>query len=708
MTDKVAKELLEVYRGSGIHKFALEFYRTITKPSLKRRLDVGIITKEEYDEYTKRWKFYVPLKGLLDSEKKYNYTTGKGFSVTSKGIIGAKGRTTLANNPFLQSITDYESSVILSEKNKALIEVYNFFNENKNEKWSVSGRKHKPIVDESGDIALAPTELKDNQIQVFVDGKKKVITINDADLMSAFAKTKIYAIQQYFGGITNVWRKLQTQWSPKFILANFERDLQASMINMSMDTKYSSWKTRVSVIKDVFPAMVGIVKSQREGSGEWVDIYQEYKENGGKTGWFEFQTLEEKEKDFIKRIEGLEKEGNFKKIFSSFGDFITDINEAVEMAVRLSTYKQLRDLGISKRKSAHYGKDLTVNFNRRGQWTGISNLLYVFSNADIQGKFRLFRGVVKDGKVNQKALQVIGVLMFTGFVSSLINRLRDEEEWDNVEDHIKDRHWVWMRENGNHIKIPMAFQYNIPIAIGGMIEQMAFGELDEAEASMKIFKMFTDVLNPLGSSGSMLQTISPTLADPFVQLYENKNWLGKDIKPEEADTFSPKKKPESQLYWGNDKTLSKKTTAWLNEVTGGSTTERGLIDVSPEYVDHMFEAIVGGTGRFVKKSLSSSKAILSDAPMELSDIPILGGHFGESTRRKIKKEFNELYKNSGRNSYGKETNKKFRSMYKELLKDNKKNSEITPKERIKRANSLTKKHDSYMSNQIRLRESRKK
>ena len=122
----------------------------------------------------------------------------------------------------------------------------------------------------------------------------------------------------------------------------------------------------------------------------------------------------------------------------------------------------------------------------------------------------------------------------------------------------------------------------------------------------------------------------------------------------------------------------------------------------------MFEAIVGGTGRFVKKSLSSSKAILSDAPMELSDIPILGGHFGESTRRKIKKEFNELYKNSGRNSYGKETNKKFRSMYKELLKDNKKNSEITPKERIQRANSLTKKYDSYMSNQIRLRESRKK
>lgn len=70
-------------------------------------------------------------------------------------------------------------------------------------------------------------------------------------------------------------------------------------------------------------------------------------------------------------------------------DWLSDYNLAMENAVRLSAYKVGIDQGMSKERAASLAKNLTVNFNRKGQISQQAGALYAFFNAGVQGTTRL-------------------------------------------------------------------------------------------------------------------------------------------------------------------------------------------------------------------------------------------------------------------------------------------------------------------------------
>jgi len=85
---------------------------------MKMKLDAELITQDLYDALTGGYQNYVPLKG--NAEREFRRKIGKGFSVTGKDIIKAKGRRSMANNPFVQALLDYEDTIIRAEKNKVM------------------------------------------------------------------------------------------------------------------------------------------------------------------------------------------------------------------------------------------------------------------------------------------------------------------------------------------------------------------------------------------------------------------------------------------------------------------------------------------------------------------------------------------------------------------------------------------------------------
>ena len=124
------------------------------------------------------------------------------------------------------------------------------------------------------------------------------------------------------------------------------------------------------------------------------------------------------------------------------------------------------------------------------------------------------------------------------------------------------------------------------------------------------------------------------------------------MRPDQPD-FGPNK-PDSQLYFPSVRKPTKAVTTWLNKITGGSDVESGVIDISPETIDHFIDTVSGGTGRFIANIYASGFDFakgdmpepnnmpfvrqLLGAPSEYSDSTVIRDTLKDSLR----KEFTEL------------------------------------------------------------------
>ncbi len=623
LTDEKANIILEDYKDSGLDKFADEFYEKVTKSALNIRYKAGMIDKELYDIISKKYENYVPLKGKAD-EDTYR-SAGKGFSVKHKGVMRAKGRVSLADNPFVQAIMDYEDAVISAEKNKVGQTLLKLIQEHPSDVWSYEKQQYIPNYDNKGEIQFFNPKQKDadNIISVWVDGKKSLITINDKALAAGIKNLGTERGIKYIASINAYLRSVNTIINPEFIITNFERDLQTAQIHLAGE---HSVKIAAKVTKDIPKALKGIWRNIRDKeSNEWSRYYTEMKEIGGKVGWFDQKTLKEKQKVFENKVKFYQKKSDPRRFLHETFNFIYDINEAVESGVRLSAYKNLIDAGISKEKAAQAAKNLTVNFNKKGNIGSLINSLWLFSNAGIQGTARIFTamGIPFAPKTRgQKRVQgIVAGMIAASFMQSMMNRYIDEDDYEQMSDWNKDNYWLFMIPNGRAVSIKVPYGYNIFHVLGNVAEEMTYGDLTTGEAMKRIFSAANDAFNPLGG-GSLGQFISPTASDPFVQIAENKNFFGAPIKPEQPQ-WGPKK-PESQLHFKSVRKPSKAFTDWLNKTTGGTEELSGKIDISPETIDHFVDWAGGGLGRFIANTLTTGESLLKEGDFpEMNNVPMI-------------------------------------------------------------------------------------
>ena len=77
---------------------------------------------------------------------------------------------------------------------------------------------------------------------------------------------------------------------------------------------------------------------------------------------------------------------------------IENVNDAFENSIRLSAYIEAREAGVSREDAAQLAKNITVNFNKSGEYGAVANAYYLFFNASIQGTARIVRSL---GKMKQ-------------------------------------------------------------------------------------------------------------------------------------------------------------------------------------------------------------------------------------------------------------------------------------------------------------------
>lgn len=282
--------------------------------------------------------------------------------------------------------------------------------------------------------------------------------------------------------------------------------------------------------------------------------------------------------------------------------------------------------------------------------------LYLFANAGVQGTARMMGALTKSKTAQAVVASAVGGTVAMNFLNGYIN----QEEYDKIDDGVKERNMIIMHPDGTYTKIPLPYGYNVFKVMGDAIYDSITGKKTMGQGVAKTFIAAVNAFNPL-SSTTFSQMISPTITDPFVQASENKNWRGAPIKPEQKG-FQPDIK-ESSKYFSTVRPITKSITDAVNKVTGGTELKAGYVDVSPEIIDHFIDYFTGGTGKFVMNIANGTYQVTKGEVPEVSNIPFARTFYGKPSDYRDTKIVYEYTNNAFKEEF---TEREKRDFYKSL------------------------------------------
>ncbi|EFA6958669.1 hypothetical protein C4X50_001581 [Escherichia coli] len=691
MTNAEAAEIMQRVRNSG-KQAQYDRLAGIVDDMLARRRELireaGLEESGVVDAWQKAYRYYVPLKGQDVDGVVSLPRTGKGFTIGGRESKQAMGRASRAQSPSTQAIQDLSESLIRNRKNEVGNAFLKLVQDNPDKDYwqvftddrpdtmrTIAERKDQETGETIREVVERPVPMAmmaDRYFTTKKNGKTYYIKLHDPRLMRAMKNMgpeTSNAVIRTLGKVNRFLATVNTSYNPEFLVSNFIRDVQTAVMNLKAEQGRSDGKLKgldnlsaLAVVKDSRSAMSAVYASLRgktlTGNGaQWQKVWKEFVEDGGKTGWFNMGDLEGQQKE-MDRLVSLAKggwKGQSIGAWNSFLNLVEDANGAVENALRLSAYKHARDAGLSRQQAASLAKNMTVNFNRRGEQGALMNSLYMFANASIQGTANLVRTLGhlngdgpllerlrwKNLNVPQKiALAAVGAGYLLGSLNrSVVGEDDDGVNWyDKVPSHVKERNLVIMKsvfggKAGEYWSIPLPYGYNVFFLLGHTAEGVAAGDLTASRAAGNVVGGVLGAFSPIGSetsetlSGALLKNAAPTILRPFANLAMNENFMGAQIYQENMPFGTPK--PDSQLGRRSTPEAYKAFASWLNAFSGGSQYRSGAVDITPESLKYWVDYISGGTGRFISKTTDAAVKSLNGIDIPEQQVPFLGKISGE-------------------------------------------------------------------------------
>jgi hypothetical protein len=421
---------------------------------------------------------------------------------------------------------------------------------------------------------------------------------------------------------TRYMASINTQYNPVFGITNFFRDLGTMAFNLS--TTPIAGK-QAQVLKGIGPALMGISRALRgDFTSPQSQTFKEFQMRGGQTGYVDlYKTAEDRTKAIDKQLKLIEGKNPVAGIVSWAADALSNYNTSIENAVRLSAYEVGIANGMSKDKAAAMAKDLTVNFNRKGQWAGQAGAMYAFFNASVQGTMRMYETFT-----GPKGKKIIAGGIIFGAVQALALAAAGFGD-DEPPDFVRERNIIIPIGGKKYVTIPMPLGFNILPNIGRIpMEIVLTGGRDADKKIGSMLGIVLETFNPLGSSGLSVQTFMPTIADPFVALAENKDWTGKPIYRENFNSLDPA--PGLSRAKDTSSMLGRALSSALNLATGGSKYTPGYFSPTPDQIDYLVGQATGGVGRELGKVSQTVQAAVSGEELPTHKIPVIGRLYGNA------------------------------------------------------------------------------
>jgi hypothetical protein len=645
----------------------------ITKRTRQLMVDSGLENQETIDNWEGAYQNYIPL---MREEADYQPQTiqkgvGRGMSVRGSSSMRATGSDRSVIDILANIAMQRERTIVRSEKARVSRALYGLVLDNPNPDFFIAvdpfalnnpERTAQQLVDmglpedaiqslmeeplqtvvdpSTGQVTQRVNPLFrtfDHVVSTRIDGQDKFIFFNPKDpraLRMAAALKNIDAQQagqalQMVGQITRYFAAVNTQYNPIFGIINFMRDIGGAMLQIST-TEIADM--RKQVIEDTMPALRGIYaelrarRDNKAAKGEWARLWEEFQSEGGQTGFRDqFNRSEQRTEALEAELKKLS-EGKIKTGGRAVFDWLSDYNESMENAVRLAAYKAALDKGLSKERAASLAKNLTVNFNRKGQIGQQAGALYAFFNASVQGTARMYQTL--KGPVG-KQIMYGGLILGSAQALMLAAAGFDEDE---PPDFIKDRNIVIPTWDGKYFTIPMPLGFNIIPTTGRVLTEWAMsGFKDTPERLAHLTGQFLEMFNPIGNAGWSFQTFAPTIADPAVALFENRDWTGKPIAKRDISGLDPTpgySRAKDTASW-----FSTQLAYALNMMSGGTDFKPGVLSPTPDQIDYLIGQATGGVGRELLKAEQTVRSTVTGEELPAYKIPLVGRFVGETTGR---------------------------------------------------------------------------
>lgn len=673
--------------------------------TLDKWLEYGLISNDDYNAYKNQYEYYIPLRGWEDTEDiDYTELPSKAFNVASEIVSGnrkAEGRTSKAKDPLAYIASLAQSACISGNRNLIRQKAFNMVAQNEGliSDLAVIENTYE-IYDDSGNIigyskvtpskALfdqgrvkiirdkdyrwhkTPQQLKAHQVGVMIDGVRHVVTFKGS--LGTLAATAINGTHNdtrnaVIQGVAKATRFVSSNLTAKnvyFLGKNLMRDLGFG--NFAYFVENGAGKTLklnryfLSAMKTAAMDAMGADKSTYSDAA----LYDEFKKNGGQTGYVQLESIDKLSKQMNRLIEDAAKNrGRISQEAVNAKDLLFEtfdvLGKASENAMRFAIYKLEREAGSTARQAAIRAKEITVNFNRQGTKTKGFSAIYAFFNPAVQGTYRF----AKLAKANPKRFvtsmaSLMAIKFGLGLICEMFSGNGDEPEgerpYDRLSDYVKATNWVVPlsflpgdENNDKFLLIPMPQSVRGPVHISDLALDVMYGKKDFGEA-VKDYAMFNigefipfdidavDLAND-NPVGTMLQAAMPTVLRPWIEEALNRDFMGNPIY-KEPFTKNQDYLPQHQMAFKSTSPLLVGASRFLNEVAGGSeyrsagkTSENGqageswigsFMDVNPASAEHILSGYFGGMFKPVLDVWDTMTSVAEkDVETDISSIAIV-------------------------------------------------------------------------------------
>jgi hypothetical protein len=654
----------------------------INKGTREVLVDGGLETRDLINEWEGAFPSYVPLKR---EELDYAYTaggmgTGQGFDVRGNFSRRATGSERGVIDILANSAMQRERAIIKAEKNRvaqamfglavqspnpdfwlpidpmaevdpsAAQDLLSFGLSQQDLDFLMKEPRQKAVDKNSGQVVErinATLRNNENVMSMRFNGRDRYVFFNpnnprSARMISSLKNLDADQLGYILGNVSKITRwfaSVNTQYNPIFGAYNFLRDVQGAALQLS-DTPLA--KDRKAVVAGTLPALKGIysaLRAERDGqvvNTPWATLWNEFQEEGGQTGFRDQFSRSQERAEALEKELKMVTEGKLKSAGRGMINWLSDYNDSMENAVRLSAYKAALDRGIGKQEAASIAKNLTVNFNRKGQIAAQAGALYAFFNAAVQGTTRLAQTL--RGPAGKK-IMAGGFLLGTMQAALLAAAGFDDEE---PPEFVRERNLILPIGGDKYLTFPMPLGYHVIPSTSRIITEWALsGFKDTPDRIASLTGMYLEAFNPVGNAGWSAQTLAPTFADPIVALTENRDWTGKPIARKDFSNLDPT--PGYTRAKDTASEFSTQIAKFLNYASGGTEFKPGVLSPTPDQLDYLIGQVTGGIGREVLKAEQTALKTATGEELPPYKIPVVGRFYGET--KSSAAESGRFYKN---------------------------------------------------------------
>ena len=667
----------------------------VTQASRDLLWNEGLISDDEYTTWSNQYSDYIPLRGFEGVDPETGVRTGgRGINVRGGESMRALGRRSKAGNLIENVIADYERAVLRAEKNEIGRTFYRFVQANPDPSlWEVDPVKRTRKYDPTKHLVVSSLveDVGPDTIAFKEDGKEVHIKIHDEALLRTMRASYMDETGQFqrvaaetLGVFNGYLRNTLTRWNPGFVVINTARDFQtanASVVDKLGFGALAKYNLHVA-------SAAAVAWRNERGTlvpgGGWDKWMTEFRAAGGATGGFFGRDVERIASDLrgmlidagatvqpkgstvtakaIDRAVIALRGNRAAKVAAATAKLVESMGGMSENMFRVAAYRTAREMGKSPAQAASIAKNLTTNFDRRGEVGLFLNSAYLFFNASLQGAVRTLQ-YAKNPKM--AAVAAAGVAL--GLTAAMLGADAGEEDgesyWDMIPDYIKERNLVIMLppsddktlagerigKKGRYIKIPLAYGLNfLPVLGYGLADSFRHAQ-DPSKgrkaltSAARVANAFLGSYNPLG--GGVPKSVDeawlmalPTVADIPYTLTQEIDSFGRKAAPEKTR----KEEPDSERAFMSDRgTAQHRVARWLNQATGGNKAQSGAIDITPATIEGAVRYASGGTGTFIMDVLSTAGQALGEEKVKSQNVPFLKALYGEVDSKAIIRDFYE-------------------------------------------------------------------